>query len=624
MISALQAFVLAVGSSLPASIVAKATFILAFGLIGARLACRQRAAVRHVLLAAVFGVLLFLPVASIIVPPVRIAVRTAAQDRAALLPLAGSVNSVPLLTLPGTHYAATPVFSRSPGASPATLLLLGWLAGVALTLIPLLAGLWKIRWLRRSALPWTAGQEAVDRLALQVGIRRRVEVLLHESLLGPIASGAQCPAILLSLDAQTWQREDLNRALVHELEHVRRGDVVTRCLARAVCAVYWFHPLVWFAWRHLMLEAERSCDDAVLGRSDATAYADQLVGLARRLSTAAKPPLLAMANRADLAIRVVAVLDSRQQRGRVGPSLVALVRLAAALFVLTISPLRTVSAPQSASGRSAVVSSPPIGSGVPTPSFEVASIKLNRSGAHNAGVWCPRGRFIATNTRIRTLIGFAYHIPTFQVTGGPGWLDSDHYDIEAKQDEAVVDKEEKLPFQERMNQFRFMLRSLFAERFNLKLSHQTRELPVYALIVAKGGHKLLEQKSGEQYPNGIIGANGRPMGSHTMGVGPGGLSGQGVFLAEFVGMLSQQLNRAVVDQTGLKGAYDISLHWTPDPSANPMRPGHGTSGADAPLPDSSGLSIFTAIQEQLGLKLESTKGPVGILVIDHIERPSEN
>jgi TonB family protein len=141
---------------------------------------------------------------------------------------------------------------------------------------------------------------------------------------------------------------------VHELEHVRRGDWVSICFARAACAAYWFHPMVWIAWRRLALEAERSCDDAVLGRSEATAYADQLVGLARRLSSAAKAPaaksaLLAMANRADLATRVGAVLDSRQRRGRAGTLPVALACAAAAVLVLTMSPIKVVAAQQAAS-----------------------------------------------------------------------------------------------------------------------------------------------------------------------------------------------------------------------------------------------------------------------------------
>jgi len=176
-------------------------------------------------------------------------------------------------------------------------------------------------------------------------------VLLHGALPGPMTCGVLHPSVVLPLDAQTWEAEDLNRAIVHELEHVRRGDWVSHCLARALCAVYWFHPLVWIAWRQLALEAERSCDDAVLGRSEATAYADQLVSLAQQLSLAkmpAKSPLLAMANRADLAARVGAVLDTRRRRGRAGALPVALACAAAAVLVLTMSPLRMVAAPQSA------------------------------------------------------------------------------------------------------------------------------------------------------------------------------------------------------------------------------------------------------------------------------------
>jgi TonB family protein len=202
-------------------------------------------------------------------------------------------------------------------------------------------GLWQVRSLRRSALPWRHGQSVVESLA-----HRRVEVLLHEALPGPMTCGVVHPAIVLPQDARSWDEEDLERALIHELEHVRRADWLSHSLARAACAVYWFHPLVWIAWRRLALEAERACDDAVLGHSEATAYADQLVGLAQRLSVAAKSPLLAMANRADLATRVGAVLDSRQRRGRAGTLSMVLACAAAAVMLLTISPLTVVAAPQ--------------------------------------------------------------------------------------------------------------------------------------------------------------------------------------------------------------------------------------------------------------------------------------
>ncbi len=280
---------LAVSSSLAASIVAKATVTTALALIGARLARRSRAAVRHALLAAAFGVLLVLPVASIVAPPVRIAVPVATQTRPCRLLADGVIGAIRAVA-PADAASASRLQLRdhrrfrcllccSRDGSPGRRFFCcrwRWVCG-------------KFVRCAGPACAWPHGQSVANSLALEAGIHRRVEVLLHEALPGPMTCGVVHPAIVLPLDAQTWEAEDLNRAMVHELEHVRRGDWVSHCLARAVCAVYWFHPLVWIAWRQLALEAERACDDAVLGRSEATAYADQLVGLARRLSTAKSP-----------------------------------------------------------------------------------------------------------------------------------------------------------------------------------------------------------------------------------------------------------------------------------------------------------------------------------------------
>jgi TonB family protein len=358
MTPAIHAVMLAVSSSPAASIVAKATVATALGLVATWLARRSRAAVRHALLAAAFGVLLVLPVASLVAPPVRIAVPAEAGERVG--PTFADAAAPISAAAPAHPNVAAPVAPRSAGLSPSALLLGVWMAGTAFFLLPVAMGLWQVRRLRRDALPWRHAQSAFEKLALEAGIHRRVEVLLHGALPGPMTCGVWHPAIVLPEDAQTWEPEDLNRAMVHELEHVRRGDWVSHCLARAVCAVYWFHPLVWIAWRQLALEAERSCDDAVLARSEATAYADQLVGLAQRLSSAArmpavKSPLLAMANRADLAARVGAVLDSRQRRGRAGTAPVALACAAAVVLVLTMSPLTMVAAPQAGTDVSAPV-----------------------------------------------------------------------------------------------------------------------------------------------------------------------------------------------------------------------------------------------------------------------------
>ena len=155
------------------------------------------------------------------------------------------------------------------------MLLFGWFIGAVLFMIPIIRALLHVRSLRRYSLPWRYGQAVVEDLA--PGTRRRVEVLLHESLPGPMTCGVLKPVIFLPVDARSWDKQDLERALVHEFEHVRRYDWAIHCLARVACGAYWFHPLVWTAWRQLTLEAERSCDDAVLRNAEGDRVRRQLV-----------------------------------------------------------------------------------------------------------------------------------------------------------------------------------------------------------------------------------------------------------------------------------------------------------------------------------------------------------
>ena len=270
---------------------------------------------------------------------------------------------------------------------------------------------------------------------------------------------------------------------------------------------------------------------------------------------------------------------------------------------------------------------PPAGN-APAPSFEVASIKPNRSGDLRMMISYDAGKFKATGVTTKFVMARAYDVKDFQISGGPSWIDSDRYDIDAKAEDAVIEKMRKLPRDQARKQSGMMLQSLLAERFGLQVSHGTKELPVFALVVAKNGPKLHEAKAGDPYPNGIKGPDGRPAGGPgMMRMHPGQLTGQALPTAFLAEVLSQQLGRQVLDQTGLKGNYDFTLEWTPELSrpGMPLGPEGGRPGGDsAPPPDSSGPSIFTAIQEQLGLKLESTKGPVDVIVIEHIERPSEN
>jgi bla regulator protein blaR1 len=581
MIPVINGLMLAVSGSPAASIAAKATVAAALGLTGVWLARSSRAAVRHALLAAAFAVLLALPVASLVAPPVRIVVPAPAE--APVVPVssavAGSISPV------APDHAPTPAVStlrRSAGLSPSALLLTGWIAGMALFLLPVLTGLWQVRALRLSARPWPRGQQMVERLALHAGIQRRVAVLLHQAASGPMTCGILHPAIVLPPDAQAWKAEDLKRAVVHELEHVRRGDWLSQCLARAVCAVYWFHPLVWIAWRRLALEAERSCDDAVLARSESTVYADQLIALARR---SVRSPLLTMANRADLTTRIGAVLDSRQPRGRAGALPVAFACAAAVALVVTMSPLRMVAAPQSAAAQTAAARE-----------FDAVSVKLvdaNVQGEHIHEKTYDPGRFSMSATMHR-FITRAYGITEGQLSGEPDWFRSRLYSIDA------VASAPASP-----DQMTLMLRAVLADRFQLKFRQDDRDMQVYALEVAPGGPKFKELKPGE--------------------VPKDGTEAPGIFARSFTSIddLMNQLNgmsggrltldRPVVDRTHLTGSYNIQF-----------RTAIETQTDDSGRRTFQFPSLFHDLQSQLGLKLAQARVRMPYFVVEHAAEPTPN
>ena len=256
--------------------------------------------------------------------------------------------------------------------------------------------------------------------------------------------------------------------------------------------------------------------------------------------------------------------------------------------------------------------------------FEVASIKP----AAPAGVgrvpmgiqMLPGGGLRASNVTVRLLLTLAYDVRDFQISGGPPWLDTQRYDIQARTGNAPdtpagpeamrnMSDEQRRTVQEQMRE---RLRGLLADRFQLVVHRETKEQQVYSLEVAKSGSKLQEAKAGGPA-------------SGLMRVGRGELNGEGVALDFIVQVFSNQVRRPVIDKTGLAGKYDIHLTWTPD---GPQAFGPGgplPAGVEPPPPpDPNGPTIFTALQEQLGLTLKADKGPVDIIVIDRVEKASEN
>jgi uncharacterized protein (TIGR03435 family) len=261
------------------------------------------------------------------------------------------------------------------------------------------------------------------------------------------------------------------------------------------------------------------------------------------------------------------------------------------------------------------------------PEFEVASIKPAAPGARGMYIrTAPGGRVNVTNMHLREMIVLAWRIQPFQIAGGPAWLDSARYDISAKPENNP--KPSEIPI---------MLQALLADRFQLKMHRETKELPIYALVVAKKdgakkdaklGPGLTESKEGgctppdpSKRPHPPDPGKPSTLGCGGMMIGRNRVAAASIPIADLTPMLSRILGRMVADKTGLTGRFDISLEWAPNESQALQSP---PDGPKPPPPDATGPSIFTALQEQLGLKLESQKGPVEIFVIDRAEKPSEN
>jgi uncharacterized protein (TIGR03435 family) len=239
--------------------------------------------------------------------------------------------------------------------------------------------------------------------------------------------------------------------------------------------------------------------------------------------------------------------------------------------------------------------------------FEAASIKPSAPqamGMNRIGIqMLPGGRISMTGVTVKMMIQQSYGVRDFQIVGGPSWMGSDRYDITAKPEGAATPDQVKL-----------MTQALLADRFKLKFHRETKELPTYALAVAKGGPKF---HASEVVPEG----SDKPKGTR-ISIGRGQLSLQGAAMVALANQLGQILGRSVIDKTELTGNYDFKLEWTPDES---LQSTAGAAGAEGhPAADMTGPSIFIAVQDQLGLKLESTKGPVEILVIERAEKASEN
>ncbi|MGO4209887.1 TIGR03435 family protein [Terriglobus sp. 2YAB30_2] len=244
--------------------------------------------------------------------------------------------------------------------------------------------------------------------------------------------------------------------------------------------------------------------------------------------------------------------------------------------------------------------------------FEVVVIKPTPHGSTGNSLNFNQGKMVAHNIPLKDVIKFAYDLKSdSQLLNAPDWVKTDRYEIDAQEDEAESAALMKMAFEGRFEALRSMMRQMLIERFHLEATPQTAEVPIYALVVTKGGPKIT--------PTPPLASGEQRKFRGWQGHGPGDVEAQAAtmeLVASVISRMPEADGRVVVDKTNMPGEYDWKLHWTPQ--SNSASDGTGTTTAE------TGPTLFTALQEQLGLKLESQKGTVAAVAINHIERPTEN
>jgi uncharacterized protein (TIGR03435 family) len=457
-----------------------------------------------------------------------------------------------------------------------------WLGGVLVV-----AGRWWRRWavLRR-----------VRREAMPVALDFPVPVLVSGAAIEPGIFGILRPVLLLPeglpghLDEQQFEA-----ILAHELCHVRSRDNLVGAVHMAVAALFWFHPAVWWIGRRLMEERERACDEAVLGQgSRPEVYAQGIVSVCR-FYMASPLACASGVTGADLKQRIREIMTRRVSLrltfGR--KAMLAAAGLAMASLPLVIGILRAQTMP-------------------PPPAYTYDVVSIHKADPKEMGSRLgpgPQGGMSATNVTLMGLITFAYDMREIQIVGAPGWVASERFDVRFTPDKpepGII----KAPgsfrrLEATFQRHRQRMQAVLRDRFGLVLRSETREMPMYALVVAKGGPKLSAPSDPDRGPN------------FTMNRGQ--ITAVGAYLKMLSTSLASLLGRYVADETGLNGQYDFKLAWTPDGGTGKM------AVPEEPVsPDEGSTTIFAALTDQLGLKLEGKKGPVPVLVVEKVERPSEN
>jgi bla regulator protein blaR1 len=497
-----------------------------------------------------------------------------------------------------------------------------WLCGCVVMLVR-----WAWQWrsarrLVREAASLDEGREidALRRHEAIAQIRRPIPVVVTPKTVEPGIFGLFRPVLIWPAGlSDRLDDAQIASIVAHELEHVRRRDNLVAALHSLVQAVFWFHPAVWWMGARMTEERERACDERVLEQNaEPHTYAD---GILKVCAFCLEAPLTCVAgvSGSDLRKRVLRITSHRPAAAlNLGRRLV-LVAAAASALALPIGY-------GAVRGQSSTVSSSTSKSS-PThevPRFDVVSIKPTAPTDDKTLF-----QYFPDSTSFRgapvgVVLQAAFGVDDGRITGAPSWVNTNRYDIEAKVAPEDAPRMDKLNGDDR----RAMLVPLLVDRFHLKYHHQTREQSTYALTVANGGPRLT--RGDPDPPPGWKPDKDLPMEKERFWImaEPGHIEANSIPMHILAEQLTRMniLGRLVVDKTGLTGNYNFTLRWTPD---NDPFPGltkmlKESDGLGASATDTPPSPLFTALREQLGLKLEPGKGSVDVIVIDHIDPPSPN
>jgi bla regulator protein blaR1 len=490
---------------------------------------------------------------------------------------------------------STPVAAHHANWLPVVLLAI-WACGALLVAARLARGWWIAMTSKRAATPL---QLAAD-----------IPVLCTPAPIEPGILGIFRPVLLLPKGIeQRLTKEQFAAIVAHEMCHVRRRDNLTYAIHMIVEALFWFHPLAWWIGARLIDERERACDEIVVqAGGKAEAYAEGILSVCKFY---VESPLACVSGvtGADLKKRVVRIMT--EQIGR-KLTLSRKVLLAALGSMAMATPV-VIGLVHARPGRA---QSPAATSPVPetikpmaadaNPGFEVVTIKPSQPNRPGKGITVKGTHLRTINTDLDDLMVLAYGVHTRQIVGAPDWADKDLFDLDGVPD---------VPGRPNVKQIREMLQKLLSDRFQLKFHRETKELSVYVITVANGGPKMAKTTASPD--NDLPGFFLR---------GLGNLAVTNITMKDFAdGMQSAVMDRPVVDHTGLTDHYDFTLKWTPDDSQfAPYRETNPKMAPPAGDNPNAQPSLYTAVQEQLGLRIEATKAPDEVMVIDHVEQPSPN